>query len=63
MDVRVDAWSDVQVADGRDTVKAVLECSKGRGLWEEHEQPIETFVKMRVSVGLEELYAKICSSY
>jgi hypothetical protein len=44
VDVRVRARSDVQVSDGGDAVEAVLKGSKCGGLWQEHEQSVETFV-------------------
>lgn len=60
MHVRVRARGYVQVADRRHAVQPVLEGGKGGGLGEEHEEPVETFVEMRVSFGLKELHAEIC---
>jgi hypothetical protein len=47
----------MQVADGSDTIESVLERGEGRRLGEEHEQPVETLVEVRVSFGFEKLYA------
>jgi hypothetical protein len=57
VDVRVRARSNMQVADGSDTIESVLERGEGRRLGEEHEQPVETLVEVRVSFGFEKLYA------
>ena len=49
----------MEVADCRDAIEAILKGRKGRGLWEEHEEAIEAFVQVRVSLRLEELHAEI----
>ena len=40
-------------------VQSVSEGDKGRALWEEHEQAIQTFEQVWVSVRLEELQANV----
>jgi hypothetical protein len=47
----------MQVADGGDTIESILERGKGGRLREEHEQPVETLVEVRVSFWFEKLYA------
>jgi hypothetical protein len=49
----------MEIANGRNAVQPVLERGKGRGLWQQHEQAVKTFVKMRVSFWLEKLQTKI----
>ncbi len=38
------SWGDMQVANRADTVKAVLEGGKSRGLREEHQEAVEALV-------------------
>lgn len=49
----------MEVADCRDAVKPIFKGCKSRGLWQEHEKAVETFVQIGVSLRLEELHAEI----
>jgi hypothetical protein len=45
----------MQVSNRADAVETVLEGGEGRGLREEHQQPVEALVQVWVSLGFEEL--------
>jgi hypothetical protein len=45
----------MEISDGAYAIKPIAEGCKGGGLWEEHEQSIQTFEKIRILFWFEEL--------
>ena len=53
-------WGDVEITDGTDAVKAVLEGCEGGGLRQEHEEAVKAFVEVGVAFWFEQLKSEIC---
>ena len=49
----------MEVSYSADRVESVFERCEGRGLWKQHEKPVEALVKERVFLRLEKLKSEV----